>query len=96
MDIPKKVLELVERFENNLESYKKGQFKETQVRREFIDPFFEELGWDIANKQGYAEAYKEVVISNTKAMQSIDDTVRYHFNMPRRAPIMANNKLNSI
>ena len=58
---PIKVIELVDRFENNLESYKKGQFNETQVRREFIDPFFEELGWDIANKQGYAEAYKEVV-----------------------------------
>jgi len=61
MNVPNKVLELVERFENNLEAYKKGQFNETQVRREFIDPFFEELGWDLANKQGYAEAYKEVV-----------------------------------
>jgi len=61
MKASQKVLELVDRFENNLESYKKGQFNETQVRREFIDPFFEELGWDVANKQGYSEAYKEVV-----------------------------------
>ncbi len=61
MKASQKVLELVDRFENNLESYKKGQFNETQVRREFIDPFFEELGWDVTNKQGYAEAYKEVV-----------------------------------
>jgi len=30
-------------------------------RREFIDPYFETLGWDITNKAGYAEAYKDVI-----------------------------------
>jgi type I restriction-modification system DNA methylase subunit/predicted type IV restriction endonuclease len=61
MIVPDKILELVDRFSSNLESYKQGKYNETQVRREFIDPLLEELGWDIANKQGYAEAYKEVV-----------------------------------
>ena len=31
------------------------------MRLEFINPFFEELGWDITNKQGHAEAYKDVI-----------------------------------
>ena len=61
MTIPTKVLELIERFDQNLEAYRQGKYNETQVRLEFINPLFEELGWDIANKQGYAEAYKEVV-----------------------------------
>lgn len=61
MSIPKRIKELIETFDNNLESYKKGNYNETQVRREFIDPFFEELGWDVTNKQGYAEAYKDVI-----------------------------------
>ena len=61
MSVPFKILELTERFQSNLEAYKQGKYNETQVRREFIDPFFEELGWDIANKQGHSEAYKEVV-----------------------------------
>ena len=61
MPVPAKILEFVERFDRNLEAYKQGRYNETQVRREFIDPFFEALGWDIANKQGYAEAYKDVV-----------------------------------
>ena len=61
MTVPTKGLELIERFDRNLEAYKQGKYKETQVRLEFINPFFEELGWDITNKQGYAEAYKEVV-----------------------------------
>ncbi|KAF5435064.1 Type I restriction-modification system, DNA methylase subunit, partial [Candidatus Methanophagaceae archaeon] len=38
---------------------------ETQVRREFIDPFFDALDWDVSNKQGYAEQYKEVVHEDT-------------------------------
>ncbi len=61
MTVPARILDLVARFEQNLDAYKEGKYNETQVRREFIDPFFEELGWDIANKKVYAEAYKEVV-----------------------------------
>lgn len=65
MTVPTKILELVERFDRNLDAYKEGRYNETQIRREFIDPLFEELGWDIANKQGYAEAYKDVVHEET-------------------------------
>ena len=61
MPAPTAVIDLVARFHANLDSYKRGLYNETQVRREFIDPFFEALGWDVANRQGYAEAYKDVV-----------------------------------
>jgi len=61
MGAPAKMLQLVEQFERNLPAYKQGRYNETQVRVEFIDPFFEELGWDVANRQGYAEPYKDVV-----------------------------------
>jgi type I restriction-modification system DNA methylase subunit len=52
---------LVERFERNIEAYRNPAYNETQLRREFIDPFFEALGWDVANKAGYAEQYKDVI-----------------------------------
>ncbi len=52
--------ELVETFDRNREAYLSGKFNETQVRVEFINPFFELLGWDIHNKNGYAESYKDV------------------------------------
>ena len=58
---PPIVATLVDRFEQNRESYKSQGYNETQVRREFLDPFFEALGWDVANKQGHAEAYKDVI-----------------------------------
>ncbi|MCL5279873.1 MAG: N-6 DNA methylase, partial [Planctomycetes bacterium] len=34
---------------------------ETQLRREYIDPFFKALGWDVDNTRGWAEAYKDVI-----------------------------------
>ncbi|MHB8869729.1 MAG: Eco57I restriction-modification methylase domain-containing protein [Thermoleophilia bacterium] len=61
MDCPPEVLNLVERFERELDSYRSGKYNETQVRREFIDPMFKTLGWDIDNTAGYAEAYKDVI-----------------------------------
>jgi type I restriction-modification system DNA methylase subunit/predicted type IV restriction endonuclease len=61
MAVPSEVLGLVERFRRNLETYKHDDYKETRVRVEFIDPFFEALGWDVRNVGGYAEQYKDVV-----------------------------------
>lgn len=61
MTVPNIVLDLVERFERNLPAYRSGSYNETQLRREFLDPFFEALGCDVFNKKGYAEAYKDVI-----------------------------------
>ncbi|MFH1025414.1 MAG: DNA methyltransferase, partial [Nitrospirota bacterium] len=60
-EIPAEIFELIKRFEDNKEAYRSGQYNETQLRREFIDPFFGILGWDVDNRQGYAEAYKDVI-----------------------------------
>ena len=56
-----KISELVERFEEQFASYKKADYNETQTRRDFIDPFFKALGWDIDNEEGYAQSYREVI-----------------------------------
>jgi len=61
MSAPREILDLVERFGRNLEAYRSGKYNETQIRVEFIDPFFEALGWDVHNKEGYAEPYKDVI-----------------------------------
>ncbi len=57
----KKVMELVARFEEQLPAYTKSNYNETQVRIDFIDPFFQALGWDIDNTRGLAESYREVI-----------------------------------
>lgn len=61
MPAPQAVLTLIENFERNLDAYRNGNYNETQVRRDFIDPFFKALGWDMDNSLGYAEAYRDVI-----------------------------------
>ncbi len=61
MGLPKEIADLIERFDRNLETYKSGQYNEAQLRQDFLNPFFGALGWDMANKAGYAEAYREVI-----------------------------------
>ncbi len=76
---PKAVVELVARFEQQLDSYKSGQYNETQVRREFLDPFFKALGWDIDNEQGYAEAYKDVIHEDAIRISGANKSPDYCF-----------------
>ncbi len=57
----KEIEKLVNRFESHIEEYKNSDYNETQIRRDFIDPFFKALGWDIDNEQDYAEAYRDVI-----------------------------------
>ncbi len=56
----KAIQKLVEKFENNVEYYK-DKYVEAQARIDFINLFFEALGWDIYNKQDLAESYREVI-----------------------------------
>ena len=61
MPAPKIIHELAERFQRNKRSYTSPSYNETQLREEFINPFFEALGWDVRNLEGRAEAYKDVI-----------------------------------
>jgi type I restriction-modification system DNA methylase subunit/predicted type IV restriction endonuclease len=56
-----RIEELVDRFAYNLDVYKRPEYKEARLRAEFIDPFFEALGWDVRNVAGLAEQYKDVI-----------------------------------
>lgn len=56
-----KIKELVEKFESHKDEYKTGNYNETEARIQFINPFFEALGWDVNNTNAVAESYKEVI-----------------------------------
>ena len=79
MPSPPLIIELVDRFERNLSAYKSGAYNETQVRREFIDPFFEALGWDLNNREGNAEAYKDVIHEDAVKIGGITKAPDYSF-----------------
>jgi type I restriction-modification system DNA methylase subunit len=59
--VPRGVHRLVERFDENRDAYRSGEYNEAQARVDFINPLFTLLGWDIDNRQGRPEAYREVV-----------------------------------
>ena len=71
--------ELIEKFSRNLDSYKNPQYKEDQCRIEFINPFFDALGWDIVNRQGAAEQYKDVVYEDTLSTAGATKAPDYSF-----------------
>lgn len=77
-----KVKELVNRFAEQVESYKKTDYNETLARRDFIDPFFKALGWDIDNSQGYAEAYREVIHEDKIKIAGATKAPDYSFRLP--------------
>lgn len=74
------IAELVARFREQYQSYKRSDYNETQVRRDFIDPFFKALGWDVDNSAGNAEAYREVIhedrVKVGKALKAPDYSFR--------------------
>ena len=61
MTAPDSIKQLVERFEQHRDAYRAGKYNETQLRNEFLNPFFEALGWDVLNKLGYSEENKHVI-----------------------------------
>ncbi len=58
---PSAILKLIETFERNLDPYRAPSYKEARLRSEFINPMFEALGWDVHNRAGHAEPYKDVI-----------------------------------
>jgi predicted type IV restriction endonuclease len=58
----KSVADLVAGFRAHLADLRDPQTSEAVVRQEYIDPFWEALGWDIANKAHRSPAEKDVLI----------------------------------
>jgi len=76
---PRKVVQLLERFDRNRDAYLSGSYNETQLRREFIDPFFEALGWDVENRQGSAMPYRDVIFEDSLKVGGATKAPDYSF-----------------
>ncbi|MBU0610801.1 MAG: restriction endonuclease subunit M, partial [Armatimonadetes bacterium] len=67
------VADLVDRYHRHRDLYRGSDYNEARLRQEFLNPFFAALGWDMDNRQGFAEPYKEVVHEDTLR---VGDTAR--------------------
>jgi hypothetical protein len=81
---PTAVLDLVARFRDQRQGYLSPSYNETQLRREFLDPFFQCLGWDVHNRAGYAEAYKEVIHEDALRVEGAARAPHYAFRLGGR------------
>jgi hypothetical protein len=79
MSAPQEIFDLIARFEQHVEAYKAGQYNETQLRRDFLDPFFKALGWDVDNAAGYAEAYRDVLHEDAVKVGGLTKAPDYGF-----------------
>ncbi len=61
MPAPESVLKLCETFADHRDHYRSGSYNEAQLRKEFLDPFFAALGWDMDNAAGLAPQYRDVI-----------------------------------
>ncbi|MEI7833462.1 MAG: N-6 DNA methylase [bacterium] len=76
---PQELSDLIARFSAQIDAYHAQEYKEASVRREFIDPFFKFLGWDIDNTNSYAEQYKDVVHEDALKIGALTKAPDYSF-----------------
>lgn len=79
MPAPEGLRPLIEKFIGNYKQYSMPEYKEAELRHEFIDPFFELLGWDMHNKRRAAEQYKTVKYEASLEVEGGTKTPDYAF-----------------
>ena len=77
----KELRRLVETFGQNLDAYKSPGYDEAGLRKEFLDPFFAALGWDMENEAGLIPSHREVIVER----RTVKGRVDYLF-QPERKP----------
>lgn len=75
------VEKLVNRYTEQQKSYHAADYNETKTRRDFIDPFFKALGWDMDNEQDVAEPYREVIHEDKIKIQGKTKSPDYGFRL---------------
>ena len=83
MPAPEIIHQLVAKFAENREAYRSDKYKEAQLRQEFIDKFFEALGWDIYNQKGVAPEYSDVIIEDSLEIEGATKAPDYAFKIGR-------------
>jgi hypothetical protein len=76
-----KVKSLIDKFEKNHGDYTKStsSYNESQARADFIDPFFESLGWDLQNKRSLPNYAREVILEDSIEGESTHQNPDYGF-----------------
>lgn len=52
--------QLIRAYHEHFEQYIKSEYNETEVRNDYVNPFFDILGWDVNNKKNLPQHLREV------------------------------------
>lgn len=73
------IQQLIERFTHQANNYQQTSYNETQTRNDFINPFFEALGWDVNNQKDLTEPYRHVIHEDTLKLGRVTKKPDYSF-----------------
>jgi type I restriction-modification system DNA methylase subunit len=96
MTAPDSIKELVERFDLHRDAYRVGRYNETQLRNEFLNPFFGALGWDVLNKLGYSEENKHVIHEDSLEIEGMKKAPDYAFKVGKERKFFVEAKKPSV
>lgn len=84
--VPAVIEDLVKKFRDGYDGYvsRNSNYNETQARVQFINPFFEALGWDVTNKKGALPGFQEVWHEDAIQIQGKHKAPDYSFRLGRQ------------
>ena len=95
-----KLQNLIIKFEKDKHHYFSKDYLEAQVRQDFINPFFEALGWDIENRKGLSPFDREVILEKGETTGRPDYNFRINgstkFFVEAKAPSVILDNVNHI
>lgn len=96
MSAPKEIVELVDKFSRRINEYRCSLYNETELRNEFVNPFFAALGWDMDNRQGLPGDLKEVKVEESIRVEESIKNPDYSFRLGRNRKFFVETKKPSI
>ncbi|MDD1738005.1 MAG: restriction endonuclease subunit M, partial [Methanothrix sp.] len=96
MPAPQEIVGLVEKFRRRINEYRGSLYNETELRNEFVNPFFAALGWDIDNRQDLSSDLKEVKVEESIRVEESIKSPDYSFRLGRKLKFFVETKKPSI
>ncbi len=96
MPAPTALQSLVDAFARDEDQYRSSDYKEANVRTDFINPLFTALGWDVENKHLKNVTDREVVAEKSLLVGGTKRAPDYSFSIARRTQFFVEAKKPSV
>lgn len=90
-----RIRELIDRFEAHAVAYMQPTYQEAEARKDFIDPMFKALGWDVDHEREHNPYEQEVKVERGVTVARAQKRADYAFHLApnfrdqdRRNPIL--------